>query len=504
MARTAPPPHYTFVFPRRLREKERNHWRETFKPEQMALYPRLEALDFWEDLAVRLESRPDLVDLLTDGALSVYVRPVLGQTTATGIGRLADAPTLSQTARPLAEHAEQVGATDPNFVYGFGGRQAGAGDAAPADGHMQFSMSHDAWSGLPRYRVEERIGVTITETTAQPAIGAEITNPQPWFADSPEGERLRDQARITLAHGREATIESDQVGLLPGTVPDRFRDFERNGLFRRGRLVIHLSDPLPLSVRFTADGSHFMRTIALYQVPPLPGDEVSYAGVVNGTMLALNLRTRPSTLKLDVGEEQMIGQISIASYSASLPSEDALAGLAFVAALTRADVVRFDCPKLFPSDGVAVDTRPLAGPTQMDVVARGIRIAAALVELSRRDGVDRKMPEAVGPRDFAVAEFVLGLLLNDGCRTRFTGDFEVPLPPSAKPDDRPEDWMRFTTLLSGIADQPTNLTVQHSILNAVPLRIISASGTHVKLACPAAPTGAAMIARVVPHAKDGP
>ena len=55
MALQSPPPHYTFVFPRKLKKGELKFWREKFVPEQKALYPQLDALDQWDNLAERLE-----------------------------------------------------------------------------------------------------------------------------------------------------------------------------------------------------------------------------------------------------------------------------------------------------------------------------------------------------------------------------------------------------------------------------------------------------------------
>ena len=67
---------YTFVFPFVVTENQRDFWRDHFHPEQTKLYPDLE-LDDVDDLAERLEDRPDLVDVLADGAISGYIRTTL-------------------------------------------------------------------------------------------------------------------------------------------------------------------------------------------------------------------------------------------------------------------------------------------------------------------------------------------------------------------------------------------------------------------------------------------
>jgi hypothetical protein len=89
MSSETKPRHYTFVFPRRLSRAERDFWRDTFLPEAREKYRELEELDYWDDLPGRIEARPDLVNLLNDGAFGVYLREVLAQTAETGVNPLA-------------------------------------------------------------------------------------------------------------------------------------------------------------------------------------------------------------------------------------------------------------------------------------------------------------------------------------------------------------------------------------------------------------------------------
>lgn len=113
MSGAARPRHYTFVFARRLRASERDFWRDEFLPQQRALYPQLESLDYWDDLDTRLEERPDLIDLLNDGALGGYMRSSLEMTAVSGVNPLAGAADVVRDSRSAAEHAVETGATDP-------------------------------------------------------------------------------------------------------------------------------------------------------------------------------------------------------------------------------------------------------------------------------------------------------------------------------------------------------------------------------------------------------
>ena len=102
------------------------------------LYAELQTLDYCDDLEAKLESRPDLVNLLSDGALAGYMRPMLAMTAASGIDPLAAASDVVQDSASAAAHAVQTGATDPNFAYGYAGREAGVGDEEHGDRRMAF------------------------------------------------------------------------------------------------------------------------------------------------------------------------------------------------------------------------------------------------------------------------------------------------------------------------------------------------------------------------------
>lgn len=244
MASRHPPSHYTFVFPRALRLSEYEYWRDTFEPEMRAEFPDSRKLDYWDDLAMRLEPRPELVDRLSDGALAGYMRNVFEQTAATGVNPLAGAPDLAGDADAMADHAKRVGANDPYFVYGHTGREAGASDRDHADRHVRFTLNREKEDALPRYKVAIRVGDKIKELTAEPREGASPSGPEPWFSPDEAGDELRHRARISLAKGRAISLEGPAAGLHPGDVPDRFISMaDEQGLLRDGELELGVSVP---------------------------------------------------------------------------------------------------------------------------------------------------------------------------------------------------------------------------------------------------------------------
>lgn len=122
MAGNAPPRRYTFVFPRPLKASDRDRWRDKFHPAEFATYELLERLDYIDDLATRLQERPDLVDLLADGGLGEYVRPIVQETAHSGVNPVATATDLMSGTTAIAERAKRIGRTDPHYAYGQAGR----------------------------------------------------------------------------------------------------------------------------------------------------------------------------------------------------------------------------------------------------------------------------------------------------------------------------------------------------------------------------------------------
>lgn len=264
------PNHYTFVFPRKLTSGERDFWRDSFLEEQLRLHPSLSTLDYWDDLADRLEGSPDLVDRLSDGALADYVRTVFAQAAGTGVNPLASAPDLVGDATQMAARAVAIGASDPDFVYGSVGREAGVADENLPEGALLFQLQHDRRTALPKYTLSMRAGSSITELTADPRAES-IVQPEPWFADTPEGATARELARGSLAKGRPISLRGPHVGVDPRSVPDRFRSLlDDAGLMRDGELQLGVSEPLDLTMvlqTHTGSGFDLARQLRMFRVP---------------------------------------------------------------------------------------------------------------------------------------------------------------------------------------------------------------------------------------------
>ena len=80
--------------------------------------PSLKTLDQWDNLAERLETRPDLIDLLNDGALASYLRPMIQQIAQSGASPLAPGTELLNDKTRMAEPtAAEIGRHDPYFTY---------------------------------------------------------------------------------------------------------------------------------------------------------------------------------------------------------------------------------------------------------------------------------------------------------------------------------------------------------------------------------------------------
>ncbi len=209
MSLESPPPHYTFVFPRKLKKGELTFWREKFVPEQTALYPQLETLDQWDDLAERLEARPDLIDLLNDGALASYLCPTIERIAQTGASPLASGTELlNENTRLAGPTAAEIGRNDPYFTYASSESEASEQDA-PQSRRLAFTMRRDQRGRLPRF--EMRVRESVKGLTAEPRPRAAITQPKPWFAENEAGEKARTRARVTLAKGQIIALDGDAV-----------------------------------------------------------------------------------------------------------------------------------------------------------------------------------------------------------------------------------------------------------------------------------------------------
>lgn len=469
-----PPAHYTYVFSHRLSEEQRQFWLDEFHPEQTAKYPVLEVLDYWDDLASRVEAFPEILDWITDGALGAYVRHTLELATAGGVNPLASAVDLSEGARGVAEHAQAIGQTDPRFAYGVTGREADAADRPLRNRVARFTMTTSDRDALPRFTLSIRDGDAVDQITAAPRSGVDVTAPQPWFADTEGGVRARATARASLARGRAITLQGAHVGIAGGHIPDRFTEWSQAPGSGSGALEIGMSEPLQLTVTLTlSDIGTIAELVAMYQVPPLPGARLGYAGAVGGAVVAIDLRDAepPSA----VGGTEAGGWVE-ALFSVTLAVQDesvddAMRGLGLARAFAAADRMHFDCPGLLPTAGYDVEGQVPMEREASEIWEVAATVAAALDALQQRDGRARRMPEAVTRRDVVRAEAVLDLLRDGEIRVDVGEQFQVALPPTATLDDNLDRWQRIVAELPPIAGQLTGLQVEQTVEDAEPVRI---------------------------------
>jgi hypothetical protein len=494
MALPSPPPHYTFVFPRKLKKGELTFWREKFVTEQKALYPQLKTLDQWDDLAERLEVRPDLIDLLNDGALASYLSPTIERLAQTGASPLASGTELlNENTRLAGPTAAEIGRHDPYFRYTRSESEAGEQDV-PHDRRLAFTMRADQQDSLPRYEMKVREGESVRELTAEPRAGAVIAQPKPWFADDEAGNMARMRARVTLAKGQSIVLDGEAVGLQPGSVPDRFRSLpDPNGLLRNGRLELGLSEPLVLTVTMVFAGEEVIQPLLLYRVPELPGDALSYAGAYHGTVLALNLAGERHSNQEDIHFDAVI---DVTLFMESESAADAVRGLGFARAFGQADQVLLECPGLLPESGLGSEDRTPPQPAAEEVWHVASIVAGALAELEKRDGRVRMSPGTIDHREVVLAETVLQLLHDDELHIPCAGTFDAPLPADTDPQADPGSLLRFTAPLPHLCGFPT-LTVEQRVEGATAIEVVQADGRAPRLRCQAREGQALMVTRRV-------
>lgn len=478
-----PPLHYTYVFPRLLKKSDHDYWRATFiRWAQAEFGDELPVLDYWDDLAHRLQERPDLVDLLDDGALGGYTRRVLTQTAADGVNPLATASDHVDDPAKVAERAKQIGKTDPYFAYGQSGREAGAADRDLPPDRPRFSLDRSDEEALPRYSLAVRRGDEIHEITAAPREGTQLRPARVVFTQDAEGIELRERTRRQLAKGRPVTLNNSRAHLDPGEVPDKFRQLTNaDGRLSGGELALGVSKPLTLVIRLAVGNATVYERVPLYRIPEQPGGRTAWGGSIGGTILTVDLRPvidEGDKAKDDV--EFIFGVVS--GFDGESPDE-ALHGLGFVRAFAQAESAHFECKGLLKPGGITIDgpgdTDPIA---QESLQATGL-VAQALAELEKRDRRGRTMPTSIDRRDATVADLIVEIFRDGEIRdTEASPRFEVPLPETAQPGGDASQWASFVQPLPAIAGRPT-LRVRVDLENATPLRVTDADDGQRVLLC---------------------
>ena len=498
-----PPPHYTYVLPRPLTGPQREFWRNTFLPEQLKLYPQLETLDFWDDLAERLEDHPDIVNLLSEGAFASGYRSVAELMAQTGINPLASITDLVGDAPELARRAVEAGRTDPRYRYENRQREARKDDQTIPDDRIRIGF--EALPGKPReFTATLRVGQEVQEKAAGPREDVELGPVRMWFADTQQGTAARQLIRAELAAGRPVDVAcNEHVSLDAGPVPDRFRDMvDSDGVMHRGEAHLGLSEPFQLKVSMqTAAGAPPEASIAMYRIPPPRDHSISYGGSFHGALLFLDLD--PDAARPD-GQP---GPWTASEISGGLdPDTDAtevLTGLGFAMSLQRATHIELDCPELISGGSVGLDLEAGAQSTPHadQVLERAMIIANALAALTRLDGRPRTLPDAVGDGYVALADLVHRLLTEGEVRVTLDAPYRYSVPDETDTSD-PETVMRGVARpLAPIAGQPT-LIAQLRIEGPASARLVATQPKQIVEVTPQSANTQAVMTLVGPVADD--
>jgi len=504
MSTEHPPPHYTYVFPRPLTGPQREFWRNTFLPEQLKLYPELETLDFWDDLAERLEDHPELVNILSEGAFASGYRFVAELMAQTGVNPLASITDLVGDAPELARRAVEAGQTDPRYRYENRQREARKDDHTIPDGRIRIGF--EALPGKPReFTATLRAGQEVQEKAAGPREDVELGPVKMWFADTPQGAAARQLIRAELAAGRPVDVVcNEHVGLDAGPVPDRFRDMldGEGSLLHRGEVHLGQSEPLQLKVSMQTDaGATPEASIALYRVPSPPGHSISYGGSFHGALLFLDLN--PDAPRPD-GQP---GPWTASEISGGLdPGTDAtemLTGLGFTMSLQRATHIQLDCPELITGGSVGLDLKPGAQrtPHADQVLERAVIITNALAALTRLDGRPRALPDAVGDGYVALADMVYRLLTEGEVRVTLDAPYRFSVPDETDTSDLEAVMRGIAKPLAPIADEPT-VIAQRRIEGPVSARLVATEPQQIVEVTPQSDNTQAVMTLVGPVADD--
>lgn len=458
------PPHYTLVFPRKMRKAELKYWREEFHPIELARYADLEILDFEDDLPELIKKDPDLIDEMTGGAIAEYALKRVGQRADDS----AMAPGQVPGPAEMAEMAERAGEQDERFAYEVSGREAHAGDIELPEQTVRFQMSHRS-SELPSYSVARREGDSISEIRARPRPGVELEAPEPWFAATPEGEAARMLARVTLAKGRPIDLAGEHVGVKMSEVPEQFRArATKDGIARAGALGLGLSEPLAMVLTLTIEGHPLSLVLSMYRVPALADQGIAWGGALGGTAVILDLIPR----KASDGDRETGWKVelSIALSMAGESGRDALRGIGFAQAFERSEAFGVECPGLLPEGGIAVDTKA-DQTSNVEALEAAAMIAAALAALEEHDGVAREMPEEFTIATRLAAQMTYQVLTDGELSVAVEGEIKLPFPAEAAIGRTVSELTDIVIELPPFTSEKTGVKARQQLIGIKPLEI---------------------------------
>lgn len=472
------PRHYTFVFPRKLKKGELRYWRETFYPSELAKYDELKKLDFDDDLPQRIKKHPDLIDEMSGGAVSEYALKIVGLITK---GEASPKePTGAARAEDLARLANEAGKTDEHFAYEVSGREVGAGDVELPDRMTRFMMSYRP-SDLPTYSLALREGNSVSELRAQPRPGVKFEAPEAWFADTSEGKEARMLARLSLAKGSPIELSGNDVGVKVAQAPEQFRGkVSQEGVARAGTLNLGLSEPIAMVVTLMAEGQPLPQVLSMYRVPPLAEEGIAYGGALGGVTVFLDLS--PVAGAGGSSETAWTVDLSLNLSVAGETGREALRGIGFAQAFSKAERLRFECPGLLPERGLEIGSGDGETSNQEILEAAAI-IAAALALLEKRDDTRRKMPGDVSLKDRLAAQMTYQVLSEGKIEVKAEGEFDLFIPVSAAKGKDVADLIEITLELPPFAEQPTRVMARQELVGVRPTAILGERGDLMIVRC---------------------
>jgi hypothetical protein len=478
------PEHYTFVFPRPLTQRQLTWWRTKFVLEQRALYPNLETLDLWDDLADRLADRPELIDRLSEGALASSYSAVARAASQTGVNPFASAADLVGDAPELARRAVETGRADPRYRYENRQREARADDRTIPEGRIRFGF--EAQIGRPRsFTATIRVGDAVQEKAAEPREQVPLEQVTPWFADAPAAAAHRDRIRSELAAGRTVDVACDSdVGVDAGPLPDRFVAIaDADGILRNGDVTLGLSEPLTLEVGMDGDADAPLPSVRLsmYRIPSDPGYSVSFGGSFHGALVFLDLD--PDAQAPDGDSRKWTDtSIAVAIDPDGVQATELVTGLGFVLSFSRANRLTLACDGLLPPEGMDLDiTDHGIAAENAEILEHAMIVAAVLAQLTRLDGRPRTLGPVATKYDRAIADLVGELLRYREIRTPLTGSYRYRAPADA--GDPGEVMRGFRQPLGQLAGQPT-VVAEMRIDGDADGRLIEMDGVTVLEATP--------------------
>jgi hypothetical protein len=355
-----------FVFPQDLSERQ-----EAGFDEHLAQHPDLATSDtvvsYWSqsELVARLNEHEDLKARFF-GADQEEMLAVLNRTAAAG-GAIGTPEDLVERARTLSEWAERQ---DTRFMQSI------------SSGGLETPQPK--WDELPYMVVSMADQSTRVSIAAWPREGVAVQPPTFRFNGTEQGEQARRAAVERLARGDTADVT--EGGQFFIDAPEIMRALAPPDRITNPVLTLAPGETVPMEIEIIKDGTPFIRTIDLYQVPPPPEASGALAGYSGAVLVEATIRLlEEPRIQLQLGLSATFGD----DIPANAQAAELLAEMYGATDITlRSDV-------LFPSDG------EITGPLDLGRALDEAKLLdfemmrdafAAIVFIRERLGIDLTRP----------------------------------------------------------------------------------------------------------------